>query len=174
MALALPVACRRLASVPRIGFRPGSLTDDKPLASYTGAAACAAPSMVEGGAKVGASMAVGEEDLTMSNASATSWSAWAQMMTVVVAVVGAAWGLAWSFGGNFERLGAAVERNAQAIERSAKAIGRNAGSHTAALGRLQAAVGANRAIMAENTAATARLAGQYAEHVRRHDGAARR
>ena len=61
----------------------------------------------------------------MSSASG-AWSGWAQMMTVVVAVVGAAWGLAWSLGGNFERLGAAVERNAKAIESNAKAIESNA------------------------------------------------
>ena len=84
----------------------------------------------------------------MSNA---TWRAWAQVMTVVVAVVGAAWGLAWSLSGNFERLGAAVAGNAAAIE------------------RVQASVDAGRAAMAENATAIARLAGQYAEHVRRHD-----
>ena len=107
---------------------------------------------------------------TVSNA--TTWSAWAQVMTVVVAIVGAAWGLAWSLSGNFERLGAAVAGNAAAIERNAAAIERNASAierNAAAIERVQASVDAGRAATAENATAIARLAGQYAEHVRRHD-----
>ena len=126
----------------------------------------------------------GKEESIVGNA--TTWSAWAQVMTVVAAIVGAAWGLAWSLSGNFERLGAAVagnaaaiernaaaiERNAAAIERNATAIERNATaiqSNATAIERVQASVDAGRAVMAENATAIARLAGQYAEHVRRHD-----
>ena len=56
----------------------------------------------------------------------TAWSAWVPVLAVAITVVGAALTLAWSLGGNFERIGAAIDRNRDAVERNAAAIDRNA------------------------------------------------
>ena len=85
-----------------------------------------------------------------TRATLLSWVPWFALM---VTIVGAAWGLAWSISGNLSRLEEKVEQNAVGIERNARAIERNA-----------------RAI-AEVQEALANLAGQYREHVRRHDEA---
>ncbi len=78
---------------------------------------------------------------------------WAPHIAIMVTIVGAAWGVAWSVSGSLARLEGKVESNAQAIERNAQAIERNA---------------RGIAVLQE---AMANLTGQYAEHVRRHDEA---
>ena len=88
----------------------------------------------------------------------TAWIAWAPVLAVVITIVGGGLTLAWSLGGNFERLGAAIERNAEAIDRNAEAIDRNA----TAMAQVQESVAAN-------AAAIAKLTGEFAEHTRRYD-----
>lgn len=95
-----------------------------------------------------------------STAAPTSgvWGAWPPALAVVFTIVGAAWGLAWSLGGDFARLEAAIERVQAAVESNREAIDRN-----------REAIEANRAAIGENSATMASIAGQLAEHLRRHD-----
>lgn len=95
-----------------------------------------------------------------STAAPTSgvWGAWPPALAVVFTIVGAAWGLAWSLGGDFARLEAAIERVQTAVESNREAIDRN-----------REAIEANRAAIGENSATMASIAGQLAEHLRRHD-----
>ena len=107
----------------------------------------------------------------MPNTTNTTLTAWAPYFALMVTIVGAAWGLAWSLSGSLARLedkveqnaagiernAQAIERNAQAIERNAQAIVRNAQANAQAIAKVQEAV--------------ANLAGQYREHVRHHDEA---
>ena len=86
----------------------------------------------------------------MDNGNRTSLIAWVRD----VAVVGAAWALSGTINrveAKVDHTAYLVERNAQAIERNAQAIERNA----QAIAKLQESM--------------ASLAGQYAEHIRRHD-----
>ena len=85
---------------------------------------------------------------------------WAPHIAIMVTIVGAAWGVAWSVSGSLARLEGKVESNAQAIERNAQAIERNA-----------QAIERNARGIAVLQEAMANLTGQYAEHVRRHDEA---
>lgn len=98
-----------------------------------------------------------------STAAPTSgvWGAWPPALAVVFTIVGAAWGLAWSLGGDFARLEAAIERVQAAVESNREAIDRN-----------REAIEANRAAIGENSATMASIAGQLAEHLRRHDSEA--
>lgn len=102
-----------------------------------------------------------------STAAPTSgvWGAWPPALAVVFTIVGAAWGLAWSLGGNFARLEAAIERVQAAVESNREAIDRN----REAIDRNREAIEANRAAIGENSATMASIAGQLAEHLRRHD-----
>ena len=86
------------------------------------------------------------------------WGAWAPVATVVLTVLVAAGGLAWSLGGNFARLEAAIERVQVSVDRNREAIDRN-----------REAIEANRAAISENSATMAGIAGQLAEHLRHHD-----
>lgn len=90
-----------------------------------------------------------------TRATLLSWVPWFALM---VTIVGAAWGLAWSISGNLSRLEEKVEQNAVGIERNAQAIERNA-----------QAIERNARAIAEVQKVVANLAGQYSEHVRRHD-----
>ena len=116
----------------------------------------------------------------------TAWSAWVPVLAVAITVVGAALTLAWSLGGNFERIGAAIERNREvvedngvaigrngkAIERNAVAIGRNAVAierNAEAIDRNAEAIAQVQESVAANAAAIAKLTGEFAEHTRRHD-----
>ena len=87
----------------------------------------------------------------MTNTARNALAAWGPHLAFMATIVGAAWGLAWSLGGSLARLEEKVEQNAVGIERNAQAIERNA----QAIAKVQEAV--------------ANLAGQYGEHVRRHD-----
>ena len=89
----------------------------------------------------------------MTNTARNALAAWGPHLAFMATIVGAAWGLAWSLGGSLARLEEKVEQNAVGIERNAQAIERNA----QAIAKVQEAV--------------ANLAGQYGEHVRRHDEA---
>ena len=89
----------------------------------------------------------------MTNTARNALAAWGPHLAFMATIAGAAWGLAWSLGGSLARLEEKVEQNAAGIERNAQAIERNA----QAIAKVQEAV--------------ANLAGQYGEHVRRHDEA---
>ena len=89
----------------------------------------------------------------MTSRTRDNLTGWAPHIAIMVTIVGAAWGVAWSVSGSLARLEGKVESNAQAIERNAQAIERNA---------------RGIAVLQE---AMANLTGQYAEHVRRHDEA---
>ena len=88
----------------------------------------------------------------MDNGNRTSLVAWVRDVALVVAVVGAAWALS----GTISRVEAKVDHTAYLVERNAQAIERNA----QAIAKLQESM--------------ASLAGQYAEHIRRHDQLANR
>lgn len=88
----------------------------------------------------------------MDNGNRTSLIAWVRDVAMVVAVVGAAWVLS----GTISRVEAKVDHTAYLVERNAQAIERNA----QAIAKLQESM--------------ASLAGQYAEHIRRHDQLANR
>ncbi len=88
----------------------------------------------------------------MDNGNRTSLIAWVRDVALVVAVVGAAWALS----GTISRVEAKVDHTAYLVERNAQAIERNA----QAIAKLQESM--------------ASLAGQYAEHIRRHDQLANR
>ena len=89
----------------------------------------------------------------MTDTTRATLISWVPYLALMVTIAGAAWGLAWSLGGSLARLEEKVEQNAAGIERNAQAIERNA----QAIAKVQEAV--------------ANLAGQYGEHVRRHDEA---
>jgi len=88
----------------------------------------------------------------VDNGNRTSLIAWVRDVALVVAVVGAAWALS----GTISRVEAKVDHTAYLVERNAQAIERNA----QAIAKLQESM--------------ASLAGQYAEHIRRHDQLANR
>ena len=96
----------------------------------------------------------------MTNTARNALAAWGPHLAFMATIVGAAWGLAWSLGGSLARLEEKVEQNAVGIERNAQAIERNA-----------QAIERNAQAIAKVQEAVANLAGQYGEHVRRHDEA---
>ena len=91
----------------------------------------------------------------MTDTTRATLISWVPYLALMATIAGAAWGLAWSLGGSLARLEEKVEQNAAAIERNAQAIERNAQANAQAIAKVQEAV--------------ANLAGQYSEHVRRHD-----
>ena len=104
------------------------------------------------------------------NAKRVAWFAWVRDFAFVVAIAGGAWAIATAIadvrvdlGAKLERNTALIERNAEAIERNAKAIERNA-----------EAIEQVKDTMGELERSVAGLAGQFAEHVREHEGLASR
>lgn len=96
----------------------------------------------------------------MTNTTKATLLSWVPWFAFMATIVGATWSLSGSLSrleGKVEQNAAGIERNAQAIERNARAIERNAQANARAIAEVQEVV--------------ANLAGQYSEHVRRHDEA---
>ena len=125
------------------------------------------------------------------NGKRMAWFTSVRDFAFVVAIAGGAWAIATAIadvrvdlGAKLERNTALIERNAEAIERNAKAIERNAEAiernakaierNAKAIERNAEAIEQVKDTMGELERSVAGLAGQFAEHVREHEGSASR
>ena len=119
-------------------------------------------------------------DITTRNEMATAWAPYiAVIVTIVVTVGAAAWGMAWSIGGSLAQLGAKIDGVEAKLEAKIDAVETKVDANADAIREVRDAVEANRQAMAANNAEIERLGGRldehrsvHAEHERRHELAA--